>query len=204
MKSFKRKAGRQFFSSSHPSSHLSHYLWLLLSSSCCQKIIRPLPHDWSTSKQSPWHIFMEHHYTVPSTIDVCSTASIFHPTIIPPSHAELQGKFCFWPKSTIARFHCQQGFQGGHPKLQKRIRHKRLSIYPSTDTVDRFLHNLIVNFIDFDSMNGSSRLKLWGYLIGITYCIHYTICQRRSFWWHTLYNITAYELCAFGFCAFLG
>ena len=122
MKSFKRKAGWQFFSSSHPSSHLSHYLWLLLSSSCCQKIIRPLPHDWSTSKKSPWHIFMEHHYTVPSTIDVCSTASIFHPTIIPPSHAELQGKFCFWPKSTIARFHCQQGFQGGHSKLQKRIR----------------------------------------------------------------------------------
>ena len=110
MKSFKRKAGRQFFSSSHPSSHLSHYLWLLLSSSCCQKIIRPLPHDWSTSKKSPWHIFMEHHYTVPSTTDVCSTASIFHPTIIPPSHAELQGKFCSWPKSTIARSHCQQGF----------------------------------------------------------------------------------------------
>ena len=81
---------------------------------------------------------------------------------------------------------------------------KQLSSYPSTDTIDRFLHNLIVNFIDFDSMNDSNRFKLWGYLIGNTCCIDYTICQRRSFWWHTLYNITTYELCAFGFCAFLG
>ena len=107
MKSFKGEEGWQFFKPRLVTSVTTFGFY------CRQAAVKKLnapPHDWSTSKQSPWHIFMEHHYTVPSTTDVCSTASIFHPTIIPPSHAELQGKFWSWPKSTIARSHCQQGF----------------------------------------------------------------------------------------------